>query len=327
MALTAETIKEQKALEGLSAEQIAAIATLSANDENKVIGEKTKEIHSRYDEDIKRITGKDKPAGVHTYDNLNRILEDYVQAAKKVPAELTKQLDELRSERDELAKKIKDNAPEATKAEIAKMEGLLNDANSRIKALQEGEKSLKEEYEGKLKKASSDVTDLQVEYEFEKALQGVKFKDEKIIPLKVRETMIEKGKESIRMRYTPDFVQPEGKKRVMVFRDKEGAVVNNPQNLQNPYTAKEMLFEEIKDILDEGHQQPGGGTAGGGGGQGGGSGAIQVSGAKTQVEADRQIRKELATRGLAAGSKEFQEELTKAWELNKVATLPMKVTQ
>ena len=45
MALTVEVLKANSVLAGLSDEQLAAITTLSANDENSVIAQKTGKIY------------------------------------------------------------------------------------------------------------------------------------------------------------------------------------------------------------------------------------------------------------------------------------------
>ena len=47
MALTVEVLKANSVLAGLSDEQLAAITTLSANDENSVIAQKTGKIYPR----------------------------------------------------------------------------------------------------------------------------------------------------------------------------------------------------------------------------------------------------------------------------------------
>ena len=53
MALTAEVIKANADLANLTDAQLAAITTLSANEEKQVINTKIGELHGRYDEDVK----------------------------------------------------------------------------------------------------------------------------------------------------------------------------------------------------------------------------------------------------------------------------------
>lgn len=55
--LTREILVANAALSGLSDEQIAAITTLSQNDENSVIAKKTGEIYGALDADILAVSG------------------------------------------------------------------------------------------------------------------------------------------------------------------------------------------------------------------------------------------------------------------------------
>jgi hypothetical protein len=58
MALTPEVIKANAELATLSDAQLTAIATLSVNDENQVINNKIGELHGRYDQDVKEVSGE-----------------------------------------------------------------------------------------------------------------------------------------------------------------------------------------------------------------------------------------------------------------------------
>lgn len=68
MALTVEVLKANSVLAGLSDEQLAAITTLSANDENSVIAQKTGKIYGDLDADILSVTGIAKNGTEKTYD-------------------------------------------------------------------------------------------------------------------------------------------------------------------------------------------------------------------------------------------------------------------
>ena len=93
----------------------------------------------------------------------------------------------------------------------------------------------------------------------------------------------------------------------------------------NPYTAGELLEAELKEIgvLEEKRIQQGGGTkpTGFGGSRGV---AIDLAGVKTQDEAYEVISQSLFAKGLTNGSKEFQNELNKAWKDYKVSDLPKR---
>lgn len=55
--LTIEMLRQNSALTGLSDAQLTAIAEMSKNDENTVIGTKIGALHGQYDTDILGITG------------------------------------------------------------------------------------------------------------------------------------------------------------------------------------------------------------------------------------------------------------------------------
>lgn len=55
--LTIEMLRQNSALAGLSDAQLTAIAEMSKNDENTVIGTKIGALHGQYDTDIFNVTG------------------------------------------------------------------------------------------------------------------------------------------------------------------------------------------------------------------------------------------------------------------------------
>lgn len=69
--LTREILVANAALAGLTDEQIAAITTLSANDENSVIAKKTGEIYGGLDADILAASGIAKNGTEKTFDYAN----------------------------------------------------------------------------------------------------------------------------------------------------------------------------------------------------------------------------------------------------------------
>jgi len=75
--------------------------------------------------------------------------------------------------------------------------------------------------------------------------------------------------------------------------------------------------------LEVTRQQRGGGT-GGEGSQGGQGQTIDITGAKTRVEANDIATKSLLQNGLTKGSTEFDAQLTQIWKDNNIASLPEK---
>ena len=70
--LTKETLIANEALAGLTDEQITAITTLSANDENTVIGQKFGEVYRQMDSTIEKATGIKRDGDEKTYLYLER---------------------------------------------------------------------------------------------------------------------------------------------------------------------------------------------------------------------------------------------------------------
>lgn len=325
MALTKEALQGIEALKGLTEDQVSALVTLSTNDENSVIASKVKEIHEAYDADIKAITGRDKPGGKKTYDHLKEVLAEYKTAAENATGGLRKDIEALTKERDDLRQKIESGQIDAAvRKQLEDVRKELLDKTNRIGQLEAKLTEERQTLEKQIEEERSRTVALRVEHEFQKGLTGVKFKDTKLIPEPVRNTYIDHAKQAILSKYKPDWVTQDGREE-LVFRDEKGMIVNNPKNLQKPFTAAELLLSNVADIIDGGKQQPGAGTQpGGAGGAGGGTGYVDITGARNRTEAVGAIRKHLQTAGVAAGSREFVEQMDKLYQELEVEKLPMK---
>lgn len=309
--LTAELIKQQGVLKDLTDAQIAAITTLSANDENEVIGKKVKEIHGAYDADMLKITGSPKPDGVKSYDYLKGYFDN-----------LQKEKTTLEKEKADLEEKVKKNVggDEAAKARIAELEKSLKDNETQLKDLQGGTQTkidaLKADYEGKLAAAAKERDAL----EWEAGLAGIEFADEKTIDKGVRDVFVKTTIARVMDLYKPDYMEKDGKK-IRVFRDANGVIVTNPENLANPYTAREILERELKPIIKAG--------SGGGGGNPPGPNpkpltefnAGMFTGV-TRVQAYTTVKQVLAAKGITAGSPKYQEEIDKVEQEFNLSALP-----
>ena len=80
--LTIEMLRQSSALTGLTDDQLNAIAEMSRNDENTVIGTKIGALHGQYDTDILGITGIKKKDGEKSYDYAKRVLGEYKTKAE-----------------------------------------------------------------------------------------------------------------------------------------------------------------------------------------------------------------------------------------------------
>lgn len=317
--LTKEQIKGIPALASLADDALTALVTLSQNDEAAVIAAKVKEIHDAYDADIKAVTGQEKPAGMKTYEHLKGVLTTLKEQAENGATEWKTKVQSLEAERTDLLKKIKEGATDAAlKSQVEALTAAITDEKKRASDLQKLVQTKEQEAAAALAAAKSENDRLVVGMEFERGLIGARFKDETAIPKEVRQTFIENAKRSIMDRYKPDTIERDGR-QMIVFRDGNGMIVNNPDNLQNPFTPGEMLLREIAPLLDQG--KTGGGTKPGASGS---NGATLSGGWRTKAEAVTAFRDHLAAQGLVAGTTKYDEELTKLYQSNDLSSLPMK---
>lgn len=301
--LTSEIIKADASLSALTDEQVQAIATLSQNDEAAVIAKKTGEIYGALDNDILQVSGMQKNGTEKTYDYARRVLS----GLKGVADGLQGQVDTLKRENERLAKSAGDGGGEAlkqAKADLAAITKQYNELNDRFNEAEE-------KHRGELFAAK-------VDFAIQAAASGLKFKAG--LPQAVTRVILGQAADKLKG-MSPEEIDGGDGSKVLVFKDGEGAILRNPSNKLEPYTAAELLARELEamGVLDKGRRQTGTGTTPPVGGDGSG---VDVSSAKTRVEAEGIIRKALLARGLVVGSAAFDQEMTKAWRENGVSKLP-----
>lgn len=312
MALTQEMIKAQQMLSALTQEQIDAIVSLSANDETIVIGKRIGELHGQYDTDVLSITGIAKNSGEKSYDYVKRILGDNkakLEASKAAEDKITA----LAAEKADLEAKLKNNAGDA----VVKQQ--LQDTTAKMQQLQTLYDSIKAEHDKTKSDYEQQLGKIKFDTTVDTAFAGLKFKA--ALPEIAKEALIKNAKDLLQTKYKLDTIDVNGEK-VTVFRDDKGNIAYNPSNQLKPYTATELLSENLKDALDFGANTPGGGT--GNPAQQAGVAQLDLGSARTQVAADEVITKHLAAMGFARGTQEFAEEQTKIRKENAVDKLPLK---
>ena len=297
--LTIEVLKQNSVLSGLSDDILSAISEMSKNDENTVIGNKIGALHGQYDADILSVTGVSKKDGEKSYDYAKRVLADY---KGKVDA-LQKQI-EKGSNDTELKQQLKD-----------------------AKALETQLRSQLSEKEKELVNAKSDfdkqLKSVHVDYAFNAATSGLKFKSG--ITEAVAKTLVNAAKSEVLSKGTPDFVDDGKGGKSLVFRDASGNILTNPANNLNPYSVSELLMStSIKDIIDTGRKQNGTGTSATTTPAGNSAGTFDLSGVRTQVEADKAIEAHLLANGLTRDSSEFSDKLMQIRTENNVSELPIR---
>ena len=308
--ITADILKANEQLAKLTDEQIASIVTLSTNDVNAEIGKKIGELYRQLDTTIDTSTGIARKGDEKTYNYLERAIKELKGGMPNV---------------DEMKGKIKTLTDEKTRLESLIAEGskdtetaqLLNQAKAELKSTKDLYLGLQTKFDEQAKTHKSELFGLRVENELTNALNGLKFKAE--IPANVTKTFVNAAISKVKG-LNPDYIDDVNGGKRLVFRDSNGVAISNPTNLA-PYTAAELLGNELKDIIaikgakGTGTQVDGGGSN---------NDTVTIGNARTQQEAMTIISKSLCAQGLTAGSKEYQTKLDAAWAENKVKTLPVK---
>lgn len=314
--LTIEMLRQSSALTGLTDDQLNAIAEMSRNDENTVIGTKIGALHGQYDADILGITGIKKKDGEKSYDYAKRVLGEY-----KTKAESTKtiqtQLTAAQAQVAELQSKLEKGAGDET------LKQQLKDAKAQVTQLQTQLQTKETEFNTKKAEFDKTIKDTHVDYAFQAATAGLKFKSGITEP--IQKTLLNAAKAEVLAKGTPDFIEDGQGGKKLVIRGADGNILNNPKNNLNPYTMQELVMEtSLKDVIDKGRQQTGGGTGGFGSGSGGTGGTLDLSGIKSQVEADKAIEAHLLANGLTRDSQEFAGQSMQLRTENNVASLPIR---
>lgn len=313
--ITIEMLNQSESLKGLTDAQKLAITTLSSNDEATVIGTKIGALHGQYDADIFSISGINKADGEKTYDYLKRVLGDYktkLDGTKTLSAQLEAQKKKVTELETKLAAGGSD---EAVKQQLKDARHQVTQLQTQLTAKTEELDNAKKDYEKKEK-------DLQVGFAFTNATAGIKFKADVSEP--VRKILLAAAKDEILAKGTPDFIDDGNGGKKLVLRDAAGNTLNNPKNNLNPYTIAELVMEtSLKDVIDTGKQQPGGGTKPNPSSDHR-TFNLDLSTAKTQQEADIQIENYLLSTGLTRDNVEFGNKALEIRNENNVSNLPIR---
>lgn len=314
--LTIEMLRQNSALTGLSDAQLTAIAEMSKNDENTVIGTKIGALHGQYDTDILGITGIKKKDGEKSYDYTKRVLGEYKTKAESVKT-VQAELDAAKAQVTELQSKLEKGAGDET------LRQQLKDAKAQVAQLQTQLQTKETEFNSKKTEFETTLKNTHVDYAFQAATAGLKFKSGITEP--IQKTLLKAAKAEVLAKGTPDFIEDGQGGKKLVIRGADGNILNNPKNNLNPYTMQELVMEtSLKDVIETGRQQQGGGTGGFGSGSGGTGRTLDLSGIKSQVEADKAIEAHLLANGLTRDSQEFADQSLQLRTENNVASLPIK---
>lgn len=316
--LTIDMLRQNSALAGLTDVQVNAIAEMSRNDENTVIGTKIGALHGQYDTDIFSITGIKKNDGEKSYDYAKRVLNEYKTKAGSTQ-DLQQKLDAANKKVTDLEKKIESGEGDAA------LRQQLKDTKAQVSQLQSQLQTKETEFNTQKKELEDNIKNVHVDYAFQAAVSGLKFKSG--ITDNVQNVLLKSAKAEVLTKGTPDFIDDGQGGKKLVLRGQDGNILNNPKNNLNPYTLQELILEtSLKDVIDTGRQQAGGGTGGQGGqgGQGGSGVTLDLSSVKSQVEADKAIETYLLHTGLTRDSQEFADKSLEIRNDNNISQLPIK---
>lgn len=314
MALTKDLIKSQAALSMLTDEQVAALEVLSKNDEDAAIDKRFGEVYRSFDEKIENFLGVKRDGAEKTYlyfERAAKAVKEKADEAERIRGEH----DAIKAEKERLEKIVSEGAGNE---EVAKK---LKQAEADLAATKESYNTLKGEYDGLTQKHESEILTYKKNTVFSEAMRDIKLKSE--YPKELLDTAVKNALEKVKG-LPSEFIKGTDGKESLVFRTEDGKTMTNQANGLNPFTAAELLTNELKHlgVLDEGRKQNGAGTKAGNSSNN--STSVDVSGARTKGEADKIIQNSLLQQGLVRGSSEFQSALDAAWKDNKVAELPME---
>ena len=307
--LDIEILKQQDGLNGLTDAQFQCIADLSKRDEEIVVPKKFGELLGNLDTIIASKSAIGRNEGEKTSEYLTRVMEQMKSAAdegagfKTANADLTAQIAKLK---EDIAKGA---GNEQLKADLEKANAALAAAKKVNGELQESLTKKEAEYKGKLEGYRMDS-------ELGAALAAVTL--DKTIPEAAKRAILDAAKMTVR-NSKHVFDETAG---AFIFQDAEG----NPRldkSLKNLSVA-DVLMEELSKmgVLDTGRQQGGAGGNGNAGGSGNGSGngsgaGVSITTAKTKVEADEIIRRELMAQGHATSDADWYKLVHEARVANK----------
>ena len=283
--ITQEIIESTPQLKALDPETVAVLLTVSKNATDAVLNSRVNELTGEYSAKLAETATNTTKAIVSKLASTTGI--EYAEGE-----DFDTYVSKLATVKDTEAKDWKARYDQT----VAKLSEVEADAQSKVQKLTEEAKQI------------------EVRYGFDKAVNDLVFRSD--VSDAVKRLTVNAAKAEILSKY----VAEKSSDGTLIFRDSAGMIVNNPDNLLNPITAKELLARELKDLLDT-HKAEGGGTSGKKS-SGGNPDIVDISEAKTREQALDIIKNVVLQKGITKTSPKFQEEVDKLWKANNVNALP-----
>lgn len=301
-------------LNTLTDEQKTAIVAMSKNDEEVVIGNRFRDVYNQLDATIARETGIARNGDEKTYLYLERAAKELAAKANSVDG-LNAKVADLTKERDKLQKALSEGgADEQVTKQLAQ-------AKKDLTSVTQSYTELKATYDKSKAEHEAELLGIRIDNELAVARGGVKVKGD--LPPQVTDAIMRQTVDKIKG-MSPEYIDDGNGGKRLVFKDKDGAIIRNQEKQLEPITAGDLLTRELKamGILDEGRRAAGSGTTPPA--PKGDSVPVDVSTARTQTEAQDIIARQLMTKGMVNGSKDFQAAMDAAWKENNISALPIK---
>lgn len=308
MALTLPLLE---AIEGLTDDQKKAIVELSTNDEVQVVEKarkdaenaRTREIYDGLDADMEKLGFKKPEGSMRSFQHIQNVVKDLDEKVKK-SSEFETQVTELTAKVKDYEKQLKDNTGDkALKEKVTTLEkqneGLINQIGelkeTHTKALEAAAKELEEEKQS--------TFNVKVTNEWNNVLHGITYKSG--YSETALKELLEVRREKALREGNPFFTD----EKKLRFKDKDGGLLPNPNDLQRPHTPESFFLSYIDDLIDKDKTQTGLGTGkkGGKGGKGGSTLALEFEGVKTKSEANTLIEQIVMKEGIARHNPKFGE--------------------
>lgn len=310
--ITNELLNANEVLNALTDEQKAAVCTLSKNDEEQVIGTRIGEIYGNLDNDILAASGMTKNGTEKTYAYAKRVIGE-IKAKAESASELAKQVEALTSEKARIEKLVAEGGNAEAQKQLAQAKTDLADITKKYTELADAMEQAKAEH-------ARELFSLRVAGELENATKGIKMKQS--LPDAVRNVVLNQVLSELKA--VADYEDMDGK-QTLVFKGANGEILRNQSAGLAPFTASELISRKLDEmgVLEKGRTQGGAGSKAGS--IGNADGIIDVSSAKTQVEAENLIHDYLTKQGLTRGSKEYESKKSEIWKGNDIIRkLPIK---